>query len=288
MLKTKKYFYSLLFLLSIKVASGQSANSEQDQTVNILKDIRYAEKTDSSRNDVSSDRLLDLYLPAKLSKSEKLPIYMFIHGGGFSGGDKSQTAVFCNKLASKGIAVVSINYLLYLKLNKVKGASCSANMAKGLPASGKFHPSLHHAIEIAGADANLALKWIKDNASKYNFNLKKVTISGGSAGAMTALYTGLCKKSEGPEIAAVVNLWGGLENNDQIINPKIPVLTFHGDKDALISVDYANSLHQFFEKKGNKSSKLIIMEGIGHAAYTYITNNKVEEILNFLEKTYKK
>lgn len=271
----------------VKIGVGQQT-VEKDPIVNVLKDIRYAAKTDSSRNDISCDRLLDLYLPTNVSETEKLPVYMFIHGGGFSGGDKDQTAIFCNKLALNGVAVLSINYLLYLKLNKIKGASCSANMSKGLPASGKFHSGLHHAIEVASEDATLALKWIKDNASKYNFNLKKVIVSGGSAGAMTALYTGLCKKSKDPEILAIVNLWGGLENNEQIINTKIPVLTFHGDKDALISVDYAYSLHKFLENNGNKSSKLVIMEGVGHAAYTYITNNKVDEILSFLKKAYKK
>ncbi|ADY51317.1 Carboxylesterase type B [Pseudopedobacter saltans DSM 12145] len=280
------YAYMLLLLFIVKIGYAQQVNPE-NQAVKISKDIRYAEKTDSSQNDISSDRLLDLYLPTKISKSEKLPVYMFIHGGGFSGGDKEQTAVFCNKLASNGMAVVSINYLLYLKLNKIKGASCSANMSKGLPTSGKFQDGLHHAIYVASADASLALKWIKENANKYNFNLKKVAISGGSAGAMTALYTALCKQPQSQQISAIVNLWGGLENNNQIVNTNIPVLTFHGDKDALISVDYAYSLHEFLEKKGNKSSKLVIMEGIGHAAYTYITNNKVEEILSFLNEAYK-
>jgi len=276
----------VLYISLSTVLYGQSKQESVDDSslVTVEQDIRYATKPDSINNDVSSDRLLDIYLP-KDSKQAKLPVYVYVHGGGFSGGDKAQHKVFCTKLASHGIAVITINYRLYLKHNKISGASCRANMSKGLPASGKFNAGLHRAIAIAGEDAVLALKWIKDNAKKYKFDTKDVTISGGSAGAMTALYTGLCTKSSKINVKNIVNLWGGVENNEQIVNPKVPVLTFHGDKDDLISVEYAHSLHRFLEQKGNRYSKLIILEGIGHGgpAYKEVINNRMETIVDFLK-----
>jgi len=139
---------------------------------------------------------------------------------------------------------------------------------------------------VAGEDALLALNWIKDNSGKYNFDIRDITISGGSAGAITALFTGLCAKPSKVKVKNIVNLWGGLENNNQVVNSKIPVLTFHGNKDDLISVEYAYSLHRLLEQKGNKSSKLIILDGIGHGgpAYKEVMNNKMETIVNFLKE----
>lgn len=260
----------------------------QDKTdystqVNISKNIRYGEIPEITKEGTSSDRLLDIYLPKEKQK-EKLPVLVYIHGGGFVDGSKDQRTDFCSRLAAGGIAVIAINYRLYLKYNKIPGASCGANMSKGLPVSGTFHTGLQQAIKTAAEDASLALVWIKKNAKKYNLDMNKVTLSGGSAGAITALYTSLCTKTP-LKIKSVVNMWGGVENNKQILNPSIPVLTFHGDKDALISVDYAYSLHQFLEENNNKSSKLIILKGVGHGgpAQKQVLSQYMETILSFVK-----
>ena len=39
----------------------------------------------------SQSQMLDLYFPENASKND-LPLVMFIHGGGFSGGDKAKGA----------------------------------------------------------------------------------------------------------------------------------------------------------------------------------------------------
>jgi Ion channel/Carboxylesterase family len=49
---------------------------------------------------------LDLYLPENIIKS--VPVVVWVHGGGWAGGDKSRTpAAF---LATRGFAVASVNY----------------------------------------------------------------------------------------------------------------------------------------------------------------------------------
>lgn len=54
-----------------------------------IKDIRYGNpRSDISPKDRSSDRLLDIYLPNQKPPQNGFPVFIFIHGGGFSGGDK--------------------------------------------------------------------------------------------------------------------------------------------------------------------------------------------------------
>ena len=54
-------------------------------------------------------QVLDLFLPDK----ESFPLFVYFHGGGLEGGDKSGFARFAPYLLSKGIAVASVNYRMY-------------------------------------------------------------------------------------------------------------------------------------------------------------------------------
>ena len=248
----------------------------------VYRNLRYAE-TDPMYTDTSSDRTLDLFVPVENSQN-KLPVFIFIHGGGFGVGDKYGAESLWSKLLSSGFAVISINYRLHLKQNKVEAASASANMSKGLQ---KFHPDLNQAIRIASEDAQLALKWIKTNANRYQLNADLIAISGGSAGAMAALYTAYVSGQKILPIKAVVDLWGGLENAELIKKGAPPVLIYHGDHDNLIHVDYAYALKRQMEKIGNSRSVLRVIEGRGHAIYKLIAEEKAEEIVAFLNETLK-
>lgn len=99
-------------------ASVNSPKSVGKTTVHlrVYRNLRYANKPDTLYSDTSSDRTLDLYTPA-IESDNKLPVFLFIHGGGFSGGDKynTSTEAFCSKLASFGYAVISMNYRLRLQ-----------------------------------------------------------------------------------------------------------------------------------------------------------------------------
>src|SRR3546814_258385 len=62
--------------------------------------------------DVSDkDALLDVYYPSSVSNTEqRLPVIVWIHGGGFISGNKGQIASYCKLLASKGYTTVSVDY----------------------------------------------------------------------------------------------------------------------------------------------------------------------------------
>lgn len=267
------------FIKKKYVAPKESQSSYGDVT--ILKNIRYAPIPEIA-TDSTSDRILDLFLPKIESTNKLLPVFLFIHGGGFTGGDKSGMNNLCGKIASQGFAVVSINYRLYLKYKGVKGSYCSSNMAKGLPENNSFHPVLNEAIAIASEDAIEAIQWVKDNAVKYHFNVNQLAIGGGSAGAMTALHVAYISNQKVLPIKAVVDFFGGLEHTKSITNNKIPVSIYHGDKDDLISVQYAYALDSRMKEIGSKNSVLNIMEGRGHVQYKYIEENKIPEIVAFL------
>ncbi len=270
----------VIALLAVNSCSvAQEATTKSKIEILATKNIRY-DSTPDLYTDSESDRMLDLYRPEGVKG--KLPVFVFVHGGGFAGGDKSGLSELFAKISSAGYAVISMNYRLYLKQNKISGASCTTNMGKGLRST--FHSGLQTAVATASEDAVSVLQWVKDNADKYGFDVSKVVISGGSAGGMTALYTAYASNQKVLPLKAVVNLWGGLENPSAITKNAPPLLTYHGDKDPTISVAYGYALHQQMEKVGNKNSVLNVMQGKGHAQYNYIISDKVDEILSFLSK----
>lgn len=63
-------------------------------------DVCYSEKT---------KQCLDLYLP----ESPKFKAFVYFHGGGIEAGDKSDVKLFCEYLAERGIAAISVNYRMY-------------------------------------------------------------------------------------------------------------------------------------------------------------------------------
>ena len=68
----------------------------------LLKDICYAKRE-------GKELLLDIYLPDR----SEFPVFVFFHGGGLEGGNKSTAERFAGYLIDRGIAVVSASYRLY-------------------------------------------------------------------------------------------------------------------------------------------------------------------------------
>ncbi|WP_026902876.1 alpha/beta hydrolase [Pedobacter glucosidilyticus] len=250
--------------------------------ISIIKNIRYGSIPEFI-NDSVSDRILDLYLPNKVNEKESLPVFLYLHGGGFVNGDKGMLEL-CSKISLQGFAVVSINYRLTLRYKKVIGASCSSNMAKGLPPNGSFHPILNEAIKNASDDAISAMQWIKNHAAKYKLNINKVAITGSSAGAMAALYVAYGSKQKVLPIKGVVNFYGGLENVNVITKGAPPVLIYHGDLDKTINIAYAHAIKDRMDVIESKKSQLHVLKDKPHSNYKLIVDEKIDEIVSFLNK----
>ena len=66
-------------------------------------------------SDGSDDTKYDLYYPAQIDKNRNYSLIFFIHGGGFTTGDKEDGAKLCPYYASRGMIAVSANYSLTSK-----------------------------------------------------------------------------------------------------------------------------------------------------------------------------
>jgi para-nitrobenzyl esterase len=113
---------------------------------------------------------LNVWTPAN-SGRERLPVLVYIFGGGFQNGDGSEPRYDGESMAHKGIVAVSINYRL-----NVFGFFSHPELTKESP---------HHASGNYGLlDQVAALQWVQQNIGAFGGDPKRVTIAGESAGSI--------------------------------------------------------------------------------------------------------
>jgi para-nitrobenzyl esterase len=121
---------------------------------------------------VSEDCLyLNIWTPAKTAR-EHLPVIVWIYGGGYINGSASMPLYWGDRLAHKGLIVITIAYRLG-------------------PLGFLAHPELtrdspHHSSGNYGLmDQIAALAWIQRNIAAFGGDPKSVTIAGQSSGAIS-------------------------------------------------------------------------------------------------------
>jgi para-nitrobenzyl esterase len=114
---------------------------------------------------------LNVWTP-KASPDAKLPVMVWIYGGGFQAGATSEPRQDGERLARKGVVVVSMNYRL-----GIFGFFSHPQLTKESP---------HHASGNYGLlDQAAALQWVHKNITTFGGDPENVTIFGESAGSFS-------------------------------------------------------------------------------------------------------
>ncbi len=144
---------------------------------------------------------LNVWTPTAAGKKDaKLPVMVWIHGGGFVVGASSEPRQDGERLAHKGVIVVSMNYRL-----GIFGFFASSELAA---------ESSHHAAGNYGLlDQRAALAWVQKNIQAFGGDPNNVTVFGESAGSMSVsaqmaspLSQGLFARAMGESGGAMGNL----------------------------------------------------------------------------------
>ncbi len=119
---------------------------------------------------------LNIRTPKYATPDSRLPVLVYIHGGGFTGGCGHEKHFDAPVWAKKGVISVTVNYRLgplgFLCLPELKEES-------------------GHTGNYGLYDQITAIKWVKNNISAFGGDGEKITIMGQSAGAMSVQH--LCQ-----------------------------------------------------------------------------------------------
>ena len=115
--------------------------------------------------------MLNVWTPAKIAK-ERLPVMVWIHGGGFVAGASSEPRQDGAMLAEQGVIVVSMNYRM--------GIFGFFELPELITDSGK-----NAAGNYGLLDQVATLQWVKKNIAAFGGDPRNVTIFGESAGSFS-------------------------------------------------------------------------------------------------------
>lgn len=137
---------------------------------------------------------MDVYLPANRNSETK--VVVFVHGGSFIGGDKSEYTAIVEELVRRNFAVVNINYRL------VDGSGLQTN-----PVTHKQSAVLiQHQVD----DVSVAVDYAIAHADEWQVSKSRIAVAGHSAGAtLGLLYSYGSKNTNKVKVAA--NLAGALD-----------------------------------------------------------------------------
>jgi len=166
---------------------------------------------------------LNVWTPAK-PRNEKLPVLVYFYGGGFVGGDGSESRYDGESMAKKGIVTLTISYRL-----GVFGFLSHPELTQESP---------HHASGNYGLmDQSAALRWVQKNIAAFGGDPHRVTIAGESAGSIS-VFAQMASPLSKNLIA------GAIGESGAMIKPTLPaILLAEGEKNGLA----------FAEKAGAKS-----------------------------------
>lgn len=227
--------------------------------------------------------LLDIYHPPGIQGTR--PAVLFVHGGGWAGGDKRDFGDACRGLAKSGYVCFSVNYRLVT------------------PNANTYPAQLD--------DVQRAVRWIRANAARYGVDPNRVGALGASAGGhlVALLGTRNTRDNSDPALAkyssrvkCVVDMFGptdltrsfpfetpeGLNVRDLIVNfmgktPEaapalyrdasplfhvdgntVPFLIFHGTLDPLVPLEQSQRMYDAL-RRAKIEATFIKFEGEGHS-----------------------
>jgi acetyl esterase/lipase len=222
------------------------------------------------------EQKLDLYFPE--NKSSLNPLAVYIHGGGWSNGDKSLFWGMSIQptLLKHGYIVASVNYRLY--------------------------PQAQFPAMIE--DVKCAIRFLRANADEYGIDPSRVGVWGDSAGGHLVSLVGAAGPEAGFDVGeyldqssavqAVVDLYGpidiaglarkgylgdlpgtvfGAKNSQDPILEKAspltylsadmpPILILHGDHDTTVSMQESQNFYNQLTTEGAEAELVIVKNGI--------------------------
>ena len=156
-------------VITLSLILSTSAISQTNPVIDVFPRGTILHGNVAYNNDTLTKHLLDIYLPP--NAKGKVPLVIFIHGGGWLGNDKYADIGYMRKtvaeIVSSGFALASIDY--------------------------RFATQAIFPAQIQ--DCNRAISFLLDNSDKYGLDKNRIALMGFSAGGHLASLTGLSKNN---------------------------------------------------------------------------------------------
>ena len=158
---------------------------------------------------------LNIWEPQQMAPGAKLPVMVWIYGGGFAGGGSSERRQYGEAFARRGVILVSLNYRL-----GIFGFFAHPALAAESPQ--------HAAGNYGLMDQAAALQWVKHNIAEFGGDPSNVTLFGESAGSFS-VSAQMASPVAKDTLAHAIGESGGAFSRNGISFPAAAVAEEHGE-----------------------------------------------------------
>lgn len=296
----KLLFFAVVFVVILANTSFAQTN----RVMNLFPEGTKLHGNIPYNGDTLKKHLLDIYLPP--NATGKVPLVIWIHGGGWLGNDKYADMGYMKEtiaaLINQGYALASIDY--------------------------RF--STQAVFPAQMLDCNAAISYLYDHSEEFGFDRERFALMGFSAGGHLASMVGLSKNnsvdaffmpgsSKSFDFKAVVDFYGPADltlfpgANDAkspeglligaapLDRPDLakaaspvsyvdendpPFLIIHGEKDDLVSPRQSHLLSSWLSVNGVRN-EMIVVPGAPHFGAMFDADEIRIKVLDFLKKELK-
>ena len=290
--------FAKVFLLSIAFISSLFGKRDAPKDNFSLPDGISYEVLQYREGDHERAGQIGIAYKTKKTSDKKLPIVVFIHGGGWSKGDKDGMRYQAIRYAQRGYLAATISYRL---ISEAPLPSCIL-------------------------DVKQAIRFLKKSATKFNGDPERIGVQGYSAGAHLALLIGLTPEIDkfkssaynefdstvqcvfavaGPtDFSTRLEKRGKLkflteeQNNNPLflkeISPlsyinkgQIPIFIMHGDKDSLVPAYNYQLFNKKCQEMGVANFELHEFKEGGHMFFFKHSKKTLPIMDSFFDKSLK-
>lgn len=166
---------------------------------------------------------LNIWTPAQ-TEGEKYPVFVWYFGGGLQVGHTAEMEFDGERIARRGIVVVTINY----RLNAF-GFLCHPEITAE-------HPDAP--ANFGHLDQQFATNWVKRNIAGFGGDPERITIGGQSAGGASVLSQIACSDNQGLFQSAIIQSGLFLELYPGGFAPKKPLQLHDAEQEGKAFFDY--------------------------------------------------
>jgi len=246
----------------------------------------------------SSPQKMDVYFP---DSGGPWPALVYVHGGSWMHGDKSEAVMFARGMTSQGYLVVSINYRLYPAgkfPNMIEDVKCAIRSLRAHATEYNLDPNRIAAMGPSAGGHLVSLLGTSDESAGWDVGEYLDQSSRVQAVIAMAPITDLSRKFPNADIETMKLVGFGEHNVAQaspithVTTDDPPFLLIHGDQDTLVPYEQSQLMYDRLVQM-NVPAQLIIVKNAGHsfvapdgsAVPTLAEINQI--ILDFLAKYLK-
>lgn len=213
---------------------------------------------------------MDVYFP---EAGGPWPVLVYVHGGAWMHGDKSEAMMFARGMTAQGYLVVSLNYRLYPAGRypaMIQDVKCAIRALRAHSELYNLDPNRIGAVGVSAGGHLVSLVGTSDQTAGTDVGEYLDQSSRVQAVVAMAPVTDLTRHFPNADIEMMRQVGFGEDNIveaspiSHVTPDDPPFLLIHGDRDELVPVDQSQLMYERLVQAG-VPAELIVVQNAGHS-----------------------